>query len=195
MKILSITEFTTAEGTGKETTMNLDTRAGVFFRVVTGAFETPPFTASQETVPVMMLHGDREQKNVTLKISENILTITQGYRLATHGFLIAQVNNDWADANEVQSVLIDSLEIASAKLNSGITVDITTSINEHNVRLTSTEFTPNAGEYFSQEITTKDGKHYIFVNKWFSHQYSSDPVRYDYIYASIGRVISAYTKP
>ena len=195
MKILSISEFTTTDGTAKETTISLDERPGVYFKVITGTFETPFFTKNQESVPVIMLHSDREQKNVSLSISENTLTIVQGYRQASHGYLFAQVNDDWVDSSELQPVTVDAMEIVAVKLNNGTTVNVNPTINGLNVRITSTGFNPSSNVYYGQGIITKDAKEDIHPHTYNSHQTSTDPIIYTDIYADFNRVITAYIKP
>lgn len=195
MKILSIKEFTTTEGTAKTTELELDTRPGVYFKVITGTFETPFFTLNQESVPVMMLHADREQKNVSLIIEDSTLKLEQGYRLASHGYLISQVNDDWADVSELQTVTVDAMEIEKVNLTNGKTVVVTSNISGLGVLIRSTDFAPSVSEYTAQFITTNDGRKYIYPIKLTSHLYSTDPDRYDYITAQMPRAITAFIKP
>lgn len=194
MKILSITEFTTTPGVMQETVVPLDSRAGVYFEVVTDTFKTPKFSADNTIVPVIMLHQDRAICNVTMVIEENELTISQGYRQASHGYLIAYVANDWTDSAELKSVYIDALEVASVQLNNGTNVEVTPQLTASGVNLVSKDFTPTAGSYPASNITTTDGKQYIFPVTFNSHQASTDAVSYDYITANVPRVMTAYSK-
>lgn len=195
MRIISVTEFSTMEGTGKTTEIPLDTRTGLFFIITTGTYRTPPFTLEQENVPVIMAHSDRAQANVKITIENSTLKIEQGYQQASHGYLITHANDDWADTSELTPVTIDAMEIDNITLNNNIIVDITPSIDDVHVRLKSVGFFPTGTGYSSQTLTTKDGKTYIRPIAWMSHVASNDPLRYDYIYYIADRNLTAFIKP
>lgn len=192
MKILRIQDFTTTEGSYKQTEVALDTRPGVFFKVVTGTFETPIFSIEQTVVPVTMLHADREQKNVNITVEDNNLIIEQGYRLASNGYLITMANDEWADVSEVKSVNLDATNINAVVLNNGQEVAVTASISDIGVVIMSTGFTPGSSTYYAQKLKTTDNKEYIYPIKLDSHQISSSVYDYDYFSAKLPRIITAF---
>lgn len=196
MKILSITEFVTTEGVNAETEIPLSGKSGVFYRIMTDAFTTPYFTAGNTFIPVNMLHSDRSPGSVNVTIAENKVTLTQGYRMVSRGFLMEIANNDWVD--EESAVLVnagvDTLNIDSVVMNSGASVSVTASISGEGVTLKTTGFTPTSSTYYSQNVKTTDEKVYVYPIKWTAHQASTDPVSYDYMTTTIPRVITAYWK-
>lgn len=194
MKILSIAEYSFPKGTGQTLTVNLDKRSGVYFKVHGGTFETPYFNGLNTTVPVNMLHMDREQENVELTLSNYVLTIYQGYNQASTIFITTYVNEDWTDTSELKPVTIDATKIKSITLNNGQSLNVSAYITGINVRVRPTGFIPSGTVYYSQDITTIDNKTYIFPIQYTSHQINNDPIQYDYIYADINRIITAYTK-
>lgn len=197
MRILDIKEFTTEEGTGKETMIPLDVRPGVFFRVITGTFETPLFTREMSgPIPVIMNHADRDGTNVSININnDDVLIIKQGYRQASYGYLVLQVNNDWSDTSELTPVVLDATEISAVQINGGNWVDVSASISGVKVNVKSNSFTPTLASYNVQTIQTKDGTQYIFPQTFTSNTVSTDPVKYNYFRALIDRAITAYKKP
>lgn len=114
MKIVNITAFTTPEGYGRETSISLDGRRGLYYQVATEFYKSEPFKLNQGSVPVVMHHMDREDSNVTLNV-DDIAHLYQGYQLSKSGIVLTLANDDWADSNEVVSAFIKSSSIRYCK--------------------------------------------------------------------------------
>lgn len=194
MKIIKVTEHSLAEGTNQETIIPLDNRPGIYFRIVCGTYETPFFTKEQKDVPVLMVHGDREQSNISVTCDGENVIVRQTYRQSPFLYLFLCANNDWADTSELRPVSLDSTKIIKAKLSGGIEVDISTALNGTDVRLTTNHYMPVSSSLAFQNIVTEDGKSYIYTFTMASHVQSTDPIRYDFANTTVPRVITAFEK-
>lgn len=193
MKIISIQEITTKEGTGKTTSFELDTRKGLFFKLEATTFHTPEFSINEESAPVVMNHADRSPFNVSLKINGTTLEITQGYQQAETVFLYTLANDDWVDANELHSIIIAAKDILAVHCTNTRIYNVATSYSGSNVTIRTTNVTALSSPIYVDGVFTKDGFYKTNQITLNPHQYSTDPVRYDYYQGSASYVITVYT--
>ena len=87
MRLISIDRFQAEAGTAVKTTIPLDKRAGMCFKVVTSLFETALFTNTPGIVPIKMNHADRAFSAVTAEVIDGDLVITQAYSMVKDGMI------------------------------------------------------------------------------------------------------------
>lgn len=193
MKIISITEFTTTEGSNKVTEIPLDDRPGLLFRVVTDTFKTPPFSLKNVNIPIRMLHDDRAPSNVKLTVTESTAILEQVYQQSERGLLICFANDDWTDSSELRPVIIDAMNIDEITLNNGTKMSVVASVNNTQIRLVI--YNTSSGQVYSNNLITVDGKEYICPLSWTAHNSGTtqNPV-YDYHYCDVSRALTVYGK-
>lgn len=198
MRILDITEITTTPGIFQTTVIPLDKRPGVYFRILSNTFKTPHFTANVQTVPVQLLHSDRAVDNVTIEIKNGVCEMNQKYRLASSLFLVAEVNDDWADVDEVSPVYVDSRTVKKIIVNlDSSTADVidvaaTYTNGQTPIQLKTVYYTPNTSIVYTHEIETEDGNRYICPLTFSRIQTGANPNTYDLMYANVPLVLTAY---
>lgn len=195
MRIIDITDHETEKNPGSTTIIPLDTRPGLVFRVMAGQYKTTDFTAKDGPVPVQFIHSSRADDCVHVEVKDNKLYIRQTYRVASGVMLMTLANNDWADTSEVTPVELDALTISAVTLLNGANVDVNPTKRTTGVRLTTSGYKPSSNINYAQEITTDDGQKFVYPLTLNSHQYTTDPVSYDYATADIPRIIRAFKKP
>ena len=193
MKFIDIQVHVTKEGSNKVTEIPLDSRDGLYFKIVTDTFETSYFNKEASNVPVRMFHDDRSPLNVTVAVEDGTLKVSQIYQQSERLLLITCANDDWSDVSEVRPVYIDALNIDTVTLNGGAEMNVVSSVSNNGVRLQISD--KSGSTVYSQALKTIDGHSYIFPISWSAHnQGTSQNPNYDYHYATVDRAILVFTR-
>lgn len=194
MKVLNIFTFTTEAGTNKTVEIELDTRPGLLFEIVTNNYHTAKFNKGAGSIPAIMYHNDRDENNVSVLANDTTVTIKQGYQQVKFGFLVTYAPNDWLEPDELRPVYIDAMSIYSITLTNDQEIAVKATYENAGVRLSSLNFTPVNSTYYSKTVKSKNGKEYIFHSALQAHAISQLPTVYDYISESVSRVLQVYER-
>ena len=193
MKFIDMQVHVTQEGSNKVTEIPLDTREGLYFKIMTDTFETSYFDKEASNVPVRMFHDDRSPLNVVVAVEDGMLKVSQIYQQSERLLLITCANDDWADVSEVRPVYIDALSIDTVTLNGGAQMNVVSSVSNNGVRLQIPDTSPS--NVYSQVLKTVDGHNYIYPIAWTAHnQGTATNPHYDYHYATVDRAILVFTR-
>lgn len=189
MKLINVLECHTENTPDAELKVNLDTRPGVFFRIISGSYRTPFFNTSSNNVPVIMTHGDNGRNNVTVSIKDSVLTLRQGYQQEKFFFLLTLANNDWTDTAELRKAYIDSIQIVGVRDGENRYYDVSASMTASGkVRIKTTR----GGHNYIHDVVLSNGKQYAVTIEMIPYQ--GEGIVPEYWYSDLPYVLECYGK-
>lgn len=196
MRLLSVRQFPTAEGTEKETVIPLSPQPGVYYKICSNTYYTPYFTTDNTIVPVVMQHDDRAPENVTIRVNNGMCYLKQLYQQAQGVFIFEYVNDNWVTPNEYRIVnvapeMIKEVQIASdAKWRP---VYITHDRNGVNYILSIPELNHTTKTHYVRAIKTKDNNIYKVELIFEAAVVSTNPTVYGIPEVTVNFMITAAT--
>lgn len=163
MRLLSVRQFPTTEGTEKETVIPLSPQPGVYYKICSNTYYTPYFTTDNTIVPVVMHHDDRAPENVTIRVNNGMCYLKQLYQQAQGVFIFEYVNDNWVTPSEYRIVNVATDMIKEVQLAGNSTwkaVHITLDRNSVNYILSIPSLNHTSKTTYVKAVKTRDNNIY-----------------------------------